>query len=190
MHTSFLFVRPPRTGFSLVELMVVVSIVTVITLVALVRHSSFNSTTLLNNLSYDIALTIRQAQAYGVSVRNTGQGGNEFSAAYGVHFNALDRSSYLIFQDLNNNNAYDDGEVVETYQLRRSHEIVDVCQNANCFENNGIGELDVVFRRPNPDAIINGSLNSAATITIGSDQGDMEREIEVLATGQISIGAN
>ena len=63
-----------KAGFTLVELLVTISIFVILTGVVLFNSNSFDSTVLLNNFGYDIALTIKQAQSFGVNVRedNTG----------------------------------------------------------------------------------------------------------------------
>jgi len=192
--------RLPRltAGLSLIELLVVISVVTLITAGLLIQHSGFNSTTLLNNLAYDVALSIRQAQAYGISVRNAG--GSNFSAGYGVNFDPTRPDSYVLFQDLGStpNNAYDhngntidtdDPEFVERYTLRRGHVISNVCRVGStsvCFDG-GLTMMNIVFRRPNPDAIVNNTTSYEATVEISSQDGEAQRTIHVLPTGQISI---
>lgn len=185
-------------GMSLIELLVVVTIVTLITGAVLVKHGTFNSTTLLNNLSYDIALSIRQAQAYGISVRSVG--GTNFNAAYGVSFDPTRPDSYVLFQDLgaSPNNAYDhdgdvddtdDAEFVERYTLRRGHTISKFCRvgSSSVCSGAGLTVLNIVFRRPNPDAIVNGSPSSGACISVTDATGAAQRTVTVLTTGQISI---
>ncbi|MBI2004934.1 prepilin-type N-terminal cleavage/methylation domain-containing protein [Patescibacteria group bacterium] len=58
-------------GFTLVELLVVVSIMLIITSTLLLQQRKFNSATLMRTLAYNIALSIRQAQVYGTSVVGT-----------------------------------------------------------------------------------------------------------------------
>src|SRR3989344_3869307 len=77
--------RTPR-GFTLIELLVVLSIMLVITGVFLVRNQQFNSAILLRSLSYQVALSIRQAQVFGVGVKEDGAGTGNFSARDGVQF--------------------------------------------------------------------------------------------------------
>lgn len=173
-----------RGGLSIIELLIVISIFTIITAVVLVRHSSFNSTTLLTNLAYDIALSIRQAQAYGISVRSV-EGGT-FRSAYGVHFDSSVSDSYVLFQDLDLNGIYEVSEFVEQYNLRRGHTIKNACIDTSCFSG-GLEDLDITFKRPNPDAIINGNSNANACIVVADADDTSQRIVKVLTTGQISI---
>lgn len=193
--------RSAAAGFSLIELLVVIFIVTIIATVVLVRHASFNSTTLLNNLAYDIALTIRQAQAYGVSVRSTSA--DTFQSAYGVHFTHADRTSFVLYQDLRGddvsdppNNFYDGpDELVEQFTLGRGYTVKDACSfilgaaSNTCFSG-GLPYLDVAFKRPNPDAIVNGVTSQNACVVVTDAREEATRTITILTTGQISISSD
>jgi prepilin-type N-terminal cleavage/methylation domain-containing protein len=104
-----------RRGFTLVELLVTISIFVILTGVVLFSQSKFDSTILLTNLAYDTALTIRQAQTYGVNVKESFNpfvvgGGSAFNS-YGVYFDncALTNpgcgetnKSFILFTDLGN----------------------------------------------------------------------------------------
>ena len=59
------------------------AIILVLTLVVLVQQSSFNKTFLLANTSYDIALTLRNAQTFGLASRARDTSVN---TGYGIHF--------------------------------------------------------------------------------------------------------
>ena len=83
-------------GFSLVEMLVVLSIIAVITTMALVSQSSFNRSLYLTDTAYSMALSIRQAQTLGVSSRayNTTQ-----NAGYGVYVSKTSPYSYVVYAD-------------------------------------------------------------------------------------------
>jgi prepilin-type N-terminal cleavage/methylation domain-containing protein len=94
-----------KGGFTLIELLVTLTIFSILTGVVLFNQQKFNSTILLTNLAYDTALTIRQAQTYGINIKefNTGQGGNNSSrfVPYGVHFNrSSSDKSFVLFADI------------------------------------------------------------------------------------------
>lgn len=184
-----------NSGFSLVELVVSVAIFTIITSVILARHSQFSGTLLLENLAYDIALSIRKAQVFGLSVREFTTGSSEFNVGYGVHFDSADNTSYIFFADRDRDEAYGgSGEIVETFSLRRGNTISEFCGIlANGTEkctDSGVTFLDIVFERPNPEAIIKsnlpGNTYESARITVSSPQGTTWN-VETFITGQISI---
>jgi len=92
-------------GFTLIELLVVSLIIVLITGTILFRQQGFNSSTLLRSLSYSIALSVRQAQVYGISVRENAAGSGTFASGYGVFFgNTLVDSAnhYVLFADKGN----------------------------------------------------------------------------------------
>ncbi len=63
-------------GFTLIEFVVIISIFAIMAGVALVNFAGFRSNVGLNNLSHDIALTIRQAQVFGWSGKTDSLGQN------------------------------------------------------------------------------------------------------------------
>lgn len=181
-------------AFSLIELLVSVSILTVITGVVLANNTQFNSSVLLGNAAYDIALTIREAQVYGLSTQAFG---GEFQVGYGVHFSSA--REYVLFADVdqNRNRRYDAGvdQVVRQYTLGRGFTIAQLCatrtdQSVACSQSSAsLEHLDIAFLRPNPDATITGTDPkpfSSARITITSPSGET-RTISVQSTGQISV---
>ncbi len=99
-------------GFTLVEMVVVVAIFGIITSTVIFNYSNFRTTVSLENLSQDIALTIRKTQAYSTSVKGVQVAGSGLQfPGYGIHF-ALpsgmlpppplggDEKSFVIFADL------------------------------------------------------------------------------------------
>ncbi len=80
------------------EMMVVLAIIGVLTLVVVVGQSSFNQSFLLTDTAYTVAFSVREAQSLGLSSRASGTATN---AGYGVHFETVDPTSYLIFADVN-----------------------------------------------------------------------------------------
>lgn len=181
-------------GFSLIELLVVTGIFLVITGVVLANNAQFNSSVLLGNAAYDVALSIREAQVYGLSTRSYS---GEFRVGYGVHFEG--NTSYLLFADLDadRNKRYDPGidQVVREITLGRGHTILHYCGvrtdgTEDCSDNGAaLTHLDVAFLRPNPDATITGDgpiVYSGAKIVLQS-RSEETRTVTVQSTGQMSV---
>lgn len=191
---------PKVCGFTLVEMLVSLGIFALITTIALTNHGRFNNTILLTNLAYETALTIRQAQAYGLGVRGAESGANRFDVGYGVHFITSSPASFVFFVDKGGataNRRYDSagGELIEVYTLLRGHTIKRFCGlqggTERCSDStfNPIDSINIVFERPDPDAIITssaGTLFSRARIVVAGPTGT-EREVVVESTGQISV---
>src|SRR3989338_10641247 len=115
-------------GFTLMELLVVMGIIVIISSLILASNTRFGGRVILQNLAYDIALSIRQAQVYGISVR---QFGGTFSG-YGMHFvlsgPGVNTTTYVLFADIYPsvpNGLYDadQGEQVESNTIAGGHPI-------------------------------------------------------------------
>lgn len=179
-------------GFTLLELLVVVSIFAFISIITLANHSKFNSSVLLTNLAYNIALSIRQAQVYGLSVQTFDL---NFQVGYGVHITT--GGSYLFFADTNADKRYEAGtdSIVQTYNIGQGNFIKRFCGTladgtTQCSDDaTPIDHLDIVFFRPEPDANMSSSgptPYSSGKIVVGSSAGDT-RTITIESTGQISV---
>ena len=90
----------PSKGFTLIELLVTLSLFVVLTTIVIFSQSKFNGSILLTNLAYDVALTVRQAQSYGVNVREVASDTSTgFKHAYGVHFDIANDKEFILFSD-------------------------------------------------------------------------------------------
>ncbi len=182
-------------AFTLIELMVVVAIFLVITGVILANNSRFNSSVLLGSLAYDIALSIREAQVYGLSVQTFNA---NFQVGYGVDFSAATPNSYILFADTNADNRYEAGtdSIIQTYAVGAGHLIKRFCGTysngtTQCSDDavSPIDHLDVVFFRPNPDANMSSSnpgFYSSGEVVVASPSGET-RTITIQSTGQVSV---
>lgn len=196
----FLSSREPAArgsaGFTLIELLVVMGIMIVITTLVLARYSQFNGVVLLRSLAYDVALSIREAQVYGISGKSSG---GVFAYRYGVHLSKTDSTRYRLFGDTNNNIAYEASEVVTAYSMRPGYGISEMCAHRSsdgteiCATSGGISSVTIMFKRPEPDAIIRACPSAGpcvaaidATITLVSPTG-ATRSVTVTSTGQISV---
>ena len=177
--------RDAVSGFSLIELLVTISIIIIISGLVFFNHSRFNSGVLIENLAYEMSLTIRQAQSFGWRVKETGGG---FDEGYGVFFD-LNSDEFLIFADTNLNYIYDIGidTVVDKFKMMNGNIIDQLCVELDC----AVEILNISFIRPNPDAFIRADSGSddkeTAEIHIISPQG-ATKKIFINKVGQISIG--
>jgi len=190
--------------------MVVLAIIVTLSTVVLASQSSFNKTLILSNTAYDIALSLRSAQTYGLSSRASNASTN---AGYGLHLQSGAPGSFILFSDTApaascstpncppGDHAYGSGSdvLVQTYELGNGMTIRDFCAQSSgswsCAASGGLTSLDIVFARPNPDAFMskNGSYSAlfpvtAACITVSSPQG-ASRFISVGSAGQIIANA-
>ena len=181
-----------NAGFTLVEMLVVMTIMLLITGALLLRQSRFDSSTILRSLAYGVALSVRQAQVYGTSVVGTsttqvacGNGfygnGNCYAPGYGLYFSAANPTSYILFADLDNNGQYSSNEQVKTYTFSKGYSLSDICavESTTGYTDCWIGgttaglltsaaSLTVVFKRPNPDACFATNVQTNTCGTGGS----------------------
>jgi len=185
--------KPLTSGLTLIELMVVISIFLMITSVAIFNYGSFNSNISLQNLTDDIALSIRKAQSFAIGARGIKIDGKEeveFNKSYGVHFSinpipsttSVDSSnqSFLVFSTPTADKKYDSssnpcgsgGECVEFFNITTADYIKEIAVTENSTRES-IGEnatVDIVFTRPNPRAYFcyRHSLNDTCETNVSS----------------------
>lgn len=205
-----------KKGFTLVELMVTVSVMMIMTSIVFFNYNRFNESTLLSSFAYDMSLTIRQAQVYGVATRQ-GSGSqsdpvtvdsaalNNFKSAYGVHFDKATTADFplKLFADSPIGdgvyNLADDGVPLQSYSFQRGIKISNLCLTLTDggAENCTYTKLDITFRRPDPEAIIKvgvdggvaplGNVSSARIELQNAGNSMNPRSIIVYPTGQISV---
>lgn len=206
------------SAFTLVELLVVVAIIIIISGVMLANVNKFGGQTLLQNLAYDIALSVREAQVYGIAVQSTGTSGS-LTPGYGMYFSMTDPVHYHLFADTKNSSGqispdglYEAGEDVppSEYSIGSNFKIAKLCATQNNVEDCTPMQLTIIFLHPEPDAWINPTtvpmciaepeiggqyteqcaLNySSARIVVTSPRGDF-MSILVYSNGQISVKAD
>lgn len=199
-----------ESGFTLIELMVTVGIMMLVMSVVMTNHNTFGGKILLRTLAYDMALSVRQSQTYGISVRRTAE--NTFVTGYGMHYDIATPTNYVMFADtyklvggiptlvLPNevgNSLYDTSlESVQIFSIGRGYKINKLCvtdtvEKCNNTPGTPVNTIDIVFKRPEPDASIriNGAVAAAyrrARVELKSPRGDLKNVI-IEVTGQISV---
>ena len=146
---------PRQSGFTMIELLVTVSIFMMITSALLVNYPKFSAKILLENTAHLIGLSIREAQTYGLNVRATNIGGQDEFPSYGVHFSLsgitpdddADNKHFVLFADFlpivgdptNNDKLYNaisncstsGGECVELFSIESAEQIYLLCGGAS-----------------------------------------------------------
>ncbi len=178
----------------------------VVTSIVLVDNVRFGGAVRLESFAYDVALSIRQAQLYGISVARFGA---SFSSGFGVHFDIMSPTEYVMFADVvtpadwRYNNGGNPDEKVQSSAMSGGFFIKKICATSSTGEtcsdqNGGPQTLDIFFIRPDPDAHISrgggdscisnaSACQSAARIQLQSPRGN-KMDVTIDASGQISVG--
>src|SRR3989344_1854050 len=196
-------------AFTLIELLVTITIVTVILTIVVLNQSTYTDTAALSNLADEIGLTVSQAQAYGIGVKEFSPGTSNFSASYGLTFSLLSTGSnkaYLSFADRDGNYIYGGdwscpvggaSECLSKSDISRGNYIESICivrtAGADLCD---VGRADIVFARPSTEDqtvfFNNGGQQyspaniKGARIVLKSPHGST-RSVVVYETGQISV---
>jgi prepilin-type N-terminal cleavage/methylation domain-containing protein len=170
-------------GFTLLEMTVVAGIFGILTAIVVFKYGDFTSNLLVSNMAYEIALTTRQAQVFGVGVRGfeTGNNDDRFQSPYGVYFNLNDGSSaqpmqsrnFTLFIDRDNDLFCDDGvlngagftpctctpgdECIDQFSMQRNIRLTEIQVgdgNQCLIQSQQTSEVAVTFKRPSPEARI------------------------------------
>lgn len=184
-------------GFTLIELLISAAIITIISSVVIFRFNSFDSTTLLKGLAYEIAMSIREAQLYSVNGVDDGDG-TGYKYPYGMTFDSSTPTQYTFFRYVDSDTSVrprynGDAEDILTFQIGRSMEIVDLCVEAAAMDCN-ITSLDISFRRPEFQALFHAGGYSGsdasierAQIILQSTSGTDRWIVEVGLLGSVSV---
>lgn len=197
-----------QKGFTLIELMVVIALMGIISGVTLANYSGMNRSVELQNTVYNIALSMRESQVYGI---NKKQSSGDFSDGtpnpYGIHIemSAGRAEQIIMFEDKKNptrDNVFEgdctgtgDIECISIIKLNKGNHISSITIDGTEYPND---KINILFRRPNPDAEIYYELegggvsdaNSRIGIEISSEAGPIDGYsgcVEIGAAGDISI---
>lgn len=188
-----------KKGFTLIELMVTLAIFTVISAITLANYPDFNTKIQRDILVQNIALSIREAQVYGTSIRSTSDVtplGEATPGAYGIYVG--DAGHYYLFVDTNGDNMFDPQNTATCGAVADSSDPFSINSNPECllaytiksgtnrilltcgnyigsgntrrtdcdaaaqnpetmqYTTNYLTNLNILFRRPNPEAVITG----------------------------------
>lgn len=188
-------------GFTIVELIVSIAIMAIVSGVIFWNGRKFNDRIEVNSAAEEVSLTIRQAQNYGSSVRESASGSGTFTYGYGITFNTTyTNPTYLIvFVDQNGDKKYNSSptdESVDKIYLRNGVSIQNIClwNGSTCVSAN-LQSIQATFIRPNLDATIKGYNSSGnevggpwteGRVTLQSRQG-ATKVVIINNTGQVSV---
>lgn len=167
-----------RKGFTLTELLVSITIISVTVVIVFFNGREFNDNFALVSVAKELSLSIRQAQSYGVSVKEDQSTSGQFGYAYGIAF-ILDDSNAYMFIDRNSNRKYDgdsscssSSECIEKIPMKYGIYTYEICGvilgNSSNYCSSSNRKAHITFLRPSTDAsisITNPGDNDSSTWT-------------------------
>jgi len=197
-------------GFSILEMLISLSIITMILTVIVRGQSNFSESAGLQNAADQIALYFSQVQTFSLGVKEVTPG--VFSSSFGMAFSTRampngSTTAYIYFADRDNDSLFDNdwncvtggtSECLERPFLYRGNTISNLCiVPSSGADLCGQGRIDISFYRPRAEArflFFDSGGNQVtppvgyqgAKITLRSPSGTL-RSISVYTTGQISV---
>lgn len=194
MYSKYLRIRRKNAGFSLIEVLISAAIIGIVTAIVVVKYGAFNSTVLLRNQAFEVALAVREAQVFSISVRRDPDTG--FRDPYGISFPDEGTQQFSLFVDVDDD-GYDESEEVERFTIDSRFSISALCLGNSAVTDPdsdsscGASDLSITFKRPDFDANFDtssGHSGEIATIRlVGINDDTIHRDIVVRSTGLISV---
>ena len=164
-------------GFSIVELVVAISIMVLITSVFLTNYHDANNKSKLTLATQKLVSDIRLSQNYSLGLKEFN--GNFSLGGWGIYL-ATTSPSYIIFADENGNFSYNEGEKYQTILFN------DIVISNIAIDTAESEDANIVFEPPNPNTKIESSGNSIK-ITLKNENENSTKTIEVNSLGLIDI---
>lgn len=183
----------------MVEMLVSLAIIALLSVFFIVNYNSVNSRIALDTQANEVALWIREAQAYAMGVRP--QAGFINTRTYGVFFDSTIPGSFVLYVDRDTfptPKRYDVGgtcgetnsECVKVVTLPQGMTISGLSGVNMVGTTVPAGALHVAFTRPKTDALIVDPAGPTTlregTVTLRSPKG-YTRRVTVTSTGQIYV---
>jgi hypothetical protein len=189
--------------------MVSISIGVLVLTTVIGGQSRYTDLAALKAAADDLSLNLRQAQVYGVSVKGSTDGQNDFNSSYGLSIDSFgNKTTYILFID-KNKNTYNDGnftcgtgsECVVINTFTRGNKVNKICRlfTGSSPEICDVGRADIYFQRPSTEAkfgYIWDNVGYAQIQPTANLKGlrielispkNLTKSVTILKTGQISI---
>ncbi len=181
-----------KTGFTLVELLVSVSIIVMVTAIFLVNYSSANRRTDLTMTAQKLVSDIRMTQNYALGLaRYGGKYGAVPYGGWGIHFDLASSSKYTIFADIDSSKSYEAAEA----DLASGAQVITLPDNITIDSikiptDVDTSKLDITFLPPDPiTTIMNQNLatSSEMIVTLKDAKTDSFKTISVNFLGLAEV---
>lgn len=171
-------------AFTLIELIVMISIVGIFTTVLFVDYGKNSRIFTLERVAQKTAQDIRRAQGMAMG----GLAGDITTNAYGVYFDKTGSNNlyYIIYRNNNANMYYESSEdsIKETISIEKGIKICDINNNGSSVNNTSIS-----FKPPDPTTYIDSNYTGSEASIIFCIDGDAAktRTVKVNNAGRIEI---
>jgi len=196
-----------RAGFTVIEALISISIIVIMTSVVLFNYPQFRGREYLELEAQNLALSIREAQFYGLS----GLESPDLSGKYpdfGVFYDQSSPNDGIIFfADKDESGNYTTGvggdDVIKTYKQRGQIKIKNLYANTNGYTGeqylDDITEFTILYKRPDMEPDITVIVDDGATqsteivayvsveleLVVGSET--RRKKVTIWNSGQISV---
>lgn len=160
-----------KNGFTIFEVLVVIFIIGLLSTILIVGMRGGEKKYQLKIAAQEIAQNIRKVQDMALNIRE--HGSTVYN--YGAYFRTSTPTSYILFADTNNNNRYDNGETIETIDMKSGTQIDSISHEPNLY---------ITFSIPDGFTTIR-PIGGTATIEIKGN--GAVKTIEITESGQISV---
>ena len=168
-----------KKGFTLIELMVVISIMGILSAVLFLAQSSEEKKTVLQMSAFEINQNLREVQEMSMGAGEFSCDIDEKAYTYGIHFD--DTNTYSFFADCDDDHVFTSADVI-LKQIILSPEVI-------VYNLSPVSPLDIVFLPPEPVTYINAqetSVNGVITLSLENNY-SIIKKIKVNAVGLIEI---
>ena len=148
-----------KKAFTLVELLVAISIIVLLTGIVILNFRSGGDQLALERAANQVAQDIKKAMEMALGGKE--KDGSFPQGGYGIYFSAPS-NSYVLFADNNPNGSYDPGEGIKTISLQE--------KNITIYNISPSSPLSITFLPPVPEVKFSVSASSV-TITLRDNQG-------------------
>lgn len=179
-----------RSGFTMVEAVVMLGILTAVSAVVLFSFTGFNEGAALNRSARELALSIRKAQNMSLAVTQVPTvNGPKIPPAVGLKLSTLTPSTYFLFADMVRDNKYtasDDAKIGNDTTLERGIRV------DSLKDKDGVAHATayVIFSAPEATTFLGddngGSIGDKLDVSLKTPAGQI-RTITVRTSGQINV---
>lgn len=186
------FTPQGAAGFSVIEMLVVISIISIVSSVAIVNYRNLGKSQALGRAAQELAFDIRRAQT--LALGGVSSGGVNFGAGgicgYGISiFLPLSQNTYYVFKDITPTSGVQDctnPSLGTRTSSSEDYEQITLEGGISISSLSSGNSLDIVFYPPKPTVSITGNASSAI-ITLRITGTAQTKTVTVSNSGQVSI---